>query len=164
MLSLDDQRWKLLKGGYRVAFDATRALRELLDRGSGQAAWDELWQNLHHQGDVDTASYAAVPHLVRVIEAAGEIDWNGYALIATIEIERHRGRNPPLPDWLAAEYKAAWDLLLPLALRDFPRADNALAAQAILGVLALCKGLRAIGEIVSHFDESEIDEILRDDD
>jgi len=36
------------------------------------AAWAELWQGLHHQGDVCEASYAAVPHLVRIQPDRGD--------------------------------------------------------------------------------------------
>lgn len=91
MLNLDDPKWKELNGGYRTPYDASIALREL---EAGEDAWDELWQELHHQGDVGEASYAAVPHLVRIAGAASEIDRNLFSLVATIEIERHRGGNP----------------------------------------------------------------------
>jgi hypothetical protein len=58
-MSLDDLRWQELHGGYRVPFDASELLRRL---EQGQDIWDELWQELHHQGDVGEASYAAVSH------------------------------------------------------------------------------------------------------
>ena len=44
-----------LIGGYRIPYDPSPALERLsIDRDS---AMEELWQNLYHQGDVDTASY-----------------------------------------------------------------------------------------------------------
>jgi len=49
---------------------------------------------------VGVASYAAIPQLVRISEARGRSDWNLYALVATMEIERHRKTNPLLPNWL----------------------------------------------------------------
>jgi hypothetical protein len=61
MLSLEDRKWQEFHGGYRVSYDASVALRSIQD---GIDVWDELWEELHHQGDVDIASYASVPQLV----------------------------------------------------------------------------------------------------
>jgi hypothetical protein len=60
MLPLDDPRWQSYKGGYRVPFDASAGLRRLLADGSTEDLWEEFWTELHHQGDVHQASYAAV--------------------------------------------------------------------------------------------------------
>src|SRR5687768_15642034 len=69
MLPLDDKRWSSLDGGYRVPFDASVPLRQLEHAENLQPIWDELWNELHHQGHVGVASYAAVPHLVRIARA-----------------------------------------------------------------------------------------------
>jgi len=100
MLSLDDERWSSLNGGYRVPFDPRPLLRNLEAGNDVQAVWDELWQGLHHQGDVGEASYAAVPHLVRIHRQRGVVDWNTYAIVATIELARGIGTNPDVPAWL----------------------------------------------------------------
>lgn len=160
MLPLDDPKWCSLRGGYRVPYNPAGALRQLYAGVNQNAAWSELWQGLHHQGDVGEASYAAVPHLVRIQRDRGELRWDAYAMLATIEVERHRASNPPIPDWLLAPYEAAWSSLRTVALRDCANATEPLAVRAIVGVLALCKGLREIGTIVSQFDESEIRELF----
>jgi hypothetical protein len=162
MLSLDDPIWKSLRGGYKVPYNPTSALRQLYAGENQPKAWEELWNELHHQGDLGEASYAAVPHLVRIQKDRGDLDWNAYSLIATIEIERHRQSNPPIPSQLLPAYESAWNELQAVALRDYPKAKDELTARAILGVLALCKGVREIGTIVSHFDESEIKDIWND--
>jgi hypothetical protein len=54
MLPLGDPRWNELPGGYGTPFDPSDLLRRL---EGGKKAWDELWQELHHQGDVGVASY-----------------------------------------------------------------------------------------------------------
>lgn len=149
MLGLDDPRWKELLGGRKLPFDASHLLSEL-ERGDD--VWHELWDGLHHQGDVGDASYAAVPHLVRIAETFEQRDWNVYALASTIEIERHAKRNPPLPDWLAESYHAAWDQLLAMALRDLRDARDRLTIQAILGAVALAKGNLELGTLISYAD------------
>jgi hypothetical protein len=113
MLSLGDPKWKKLKGGYREPYDPSQALWRLeRDRGP----WDELWEELHHQGDVGESSYATVAHLVRIVKGWPERDWNFYGLISTIEMERHRKGNPPIPDWLSDSYELAWRESFELAL------------------------------------------------
>ena len=90
MLPLNDPRWNTLAGGYKTPYDPSDALRRI---EAGKDAWDELWQELHHQGDVGEASYAAVPHLVRIAKLLPRRDWNFYGLVSTIEVERHRKSN-----------------------------------------------------------------------
>jgi hypothetical protein len=124
------------------------------------AAWAELWQGLHHQGDVCEASYAAVPHLVRIQGDRGDLDGNASVLIATIEIERHRRRNPPVPDWLVGWYESAWASVGEIALRDYRRVTDPLAARMMLAVMALCKGLTDIGTVAADFSEGETREML----
>ncbi len=157
MLPLDDPRWPELKGGYRVPFDASVLLARL---ERGEDVWDELWQKLYHQGDVREASYAAVPHLVRIAGRLPRRDWNVYTLASTFEIERHRKTNPPIPDWLAQAYQAAWENLLELAVDDLHRVDDRLTIRSIVGAVTLSKGDLKLGALIAHSDESEIDEML----
>ena len=53
MLGLDDALWKELTGGYKVPLDPRPLLAEL-EAGHGETAWPELWNELHHPGDVGT--------------------------------------------------------------------------------------------------------------
>ena len=68
MLSLDDPRWQQFTGGYRAPYDASPALPALFSGSVRAELWDELFEELHHQGDLGPASYAAVPHIVHHIE------------------------------------------------------------------------------------------------
>jgi len=111
MLSLDDERWESLKGGYQMPFDHRPAIAMLTPQTNRSEAWEELWENLHHQGDLGEASYASVPHLVRIYRESSEIDWNAYAMVAVIEVARTETKNPPIPDFLHnAYYQAIQDL------------------------------------------------------
>lgn len=159
MVPLTDLRWKALKGGYKVPYDASAPLARL---EAGDDVWEELWQELHHQGDVGEASYASVPHLVRICAALPSRDWNVYALVSTIEVERHRKSNPPLPEWIRADYERALKDLLALGLEDLGRVKDALTIRSILGAVAVAKGALKLGAWIAFADESEIDELLDD--
>jgi hypothetical protein len=153
MLSLSDPIWRELEGGYRAPYDASEALARM---EAGESVWDELWEELHHQGDVGVASYAAIPQLVRISEARRASDWNLYALAATIEVERHRKNNPPLPDWLSFSYKSAWAGLVKLALADLAGKPDALTLRSALSVVALGRGDLKLGALLNHADTDEI--------
>jgi hypothetical protein len=155
---MDESRWENLTAGYRVIYDPRPALNRL--RSGDSSVWEELWKELHHQGDIGVASYAAVPVLVRIHRERDVPDWNTYALIGCIESCRGERRNPPLPDWLATEYKAAWDDVFPLACRDLPRAADETTIRAIIGGVAFSKGIRPLGDLALLFTPDELSEMI----
>lgn len=159
MLSLEDKKWQEFHGGYRVPYDVSVVLRSMQD---GIDVWDELWQELHHQGDVDMASYAAVPQLVQIASRGKGRDWNFYGLLATIEVARHRKGNPAVPAWLKPDYDGAWVQASALALADIDSKIDSQTTSAILGVLALAKGELKLGALLSGLDESDLDEWLEE--
>ena len=161
MLSLDDPRWRELNGGYKIPYDASAALKRMQH---GEDVWDELWEELHHQGDVGEASYAAVPHLVRIGKTLSSRDWNFYGLISCIEVERHRKTNPPLPEWLVESYQQAMRELLNIATSDLQLVNDQYTVWSILAAMALAKGELKLGALISMSDESDIEEILKETD
>src|SRR5205814_458810 len=112
--------------------------------GGNDAVWDELWQELHHQGDVGEASYATVPHLLAIHQERDIPDWQMYAILGTIERCRTERRNPQLPDWLQEAYWATWREITSLGCRDLARTKDETTVRAILGAIAYAKGLRPI--------------------
>src|SRR5437588_9974665 len=103
MLPLDDPRWQSYAGGYGGPYDASVPLRRLFEQGASAELWDELWQELHHQGAVGPASFAAVPWLLDYARRSHELDWNAFGLIAVIELERpHYCRTAAMPAELGA--------------------------------------------------------------
>jgi len=159
MLSLDDEKWSTLDGGHRTAYDASIALKKL-ERGEAPTPiWEELWEELHHQGDVGLASYASVPHLVRIATTRGLRDWNVFGLLLTIDFARHEPQNPPVPEWLALSYDRAWQQLLEFALFALRSEVDEVTARSALAVVVVAKGLRHLGRLLSDFDASEIEAI-----
>src|SRR6266446_8362402 len=139
-LDLEDPAWSGLCGGYRIPYDPRPALRTLELGGDTERAWKELWQELYHQGDVGEASYAAVPHLVRIHEARDFPEENTYSLVATIEDARQQGTNPQVPANLQYVYQAALRRLLEIGLRELASAEEPLLVSSIIAVLATTKG------------------------
>jgi hypothetical protein len=157
---LTDSKWEALEGGYRLPYDPRPVLSKLASGSGVREAWEELWNELHHQGDVGEASYVAVTALVDLYSSGSDPDWNLFALAATIEIERHRKGNPLLPEWLQEDYERAWQKLAELALTRLRNGANSDTLQSTLAVLAIARGGLKLGAMISHLDSSELDEIL----
>ncbi len=160
MLSYDDPKWTTLAGGRGRAIDIRPLLRRLEAEPDPEGAWEALWDALHHQGDIGSASFAAVPHLVRIHRQRGTLDWNTYALIATIELARDGTHNPELPDWARAGYESALRELVFVGLGELPRAQASEAVLSILSVVAIAHGQRVHGRVLLEFDGEELQEIL----
>jgi hypothetical protein len=50
-------------------------------------------------GDVGEGSFVAIPHPVRIHRQRQVVDWNTYALAATVELARGVKTNPDVPEW-----------------------------------------------------------------
>jgi hypothetical protein len=156
MLSFDDERWNQLTGGYKIPFDPRPSLRKLESQQDTAAAWEELWEELHHQGDVGDASYAAVPELVRIHHTGVAADWNLYAIVAIIELARTETQNPEVPDWLREDYLCAIQELARMGAKDILSAEESETKRAVLSVIAIAKGLRKHGKFLVAYSEDEL--------
>lgn len=162
MIELSAEQWASLKGGYRTAYDPRLALRAL-DAGENQdAAWVELWEHVHHQGDIGDASYVVIVELARLLFEGRQLGWNAFAMAETVETARLRfSDNPAVPLWLAQDYAVAWGRLRDHALAILPGADEDELIHGALAVVALHKGLPALARM-AVLDEAERVQILSD--
>jgi hypothetical protein len=99
---------------------------------------------------------------VRIAKSAPQQDWRLFAILATIEVERHRKTNPQLPVWLAEDYEAAWHELSSLALQELATSTDALVNSCALSVVALAKCDLKLGALLANWAPSEIDELAEE--
>jgi len=156
MLSLDDRRWLEMNGGYKLPFDPRPLFVELEADANSSSAWDKIWNELHHQGDVGEASYASVPVLVRIYKARGGIEWKTYAFVATIELARTECDNPEVPEWLRNDYFGAIRELAELGTTEVMLCNDADTIRSMLAVIALAKGCRTHAEFLAKYSEDEM--------
>jgi hypothetical protein len=159
VLPFDDIRWLELHGGYRTRFDPRALLRQLESAHEKESVWHELWGELHHQGDVGEASFAAVPHIVRIYKRTKTIEWNTYAIVAIIELARNVGQNPDLPAWLRTDYFDALRSLAETGAREILHSGDIDTNRAILSILALSRGLRVVARFLITCTEGELSEL-----
>ena len=113
--------------------------------GRETEGYEQLWERVHHQGDLGTAAYAVVPELTRLMQQTSAPDWRAYALIATIEECRQAKGNPSLPEWLSGPYRSALQDIIQPACEHLQKADGDLEVRSLLAVLAHAKGQRTVG-------------------
>ena len=157
-LNFSDSGWAELDAGDGGLYDPRDALTLLESGMDDSAAWSELWERLYHQGAVGQASFASVPHLVRIHRARRGNDWNTYALVAAIELAR---RSKEIPEWLAGKYDEALRDLSKCAVDQLGDAKDDATVRAILAVIALSKGQRTVAEVILGRTEDELLEMLR---
>ena len=156
MIGLDDHRWSRLKGGYRLPYDPRPLLAKREAGEENEAVWHELWSELHHQEDVGDASYACVPHVVRIYRQRGITDWNSYAIVATIELARGKRENPKLPAWLEKDYFEAIRDLAEIGVKELPKRQDHCVLRGILGIVALQKGARTYARFLLKYSQEEL--------
>lgn len=161
MISFEDARWSHLTGGYKTLFDPRPLLNRLETERDTTKIWRELWEELHHQGDVGEASFAAIPFIVKNYRERGVFDRNTYAIVAIIELARKEGKNPDVPRWIADDYFQAIGILAEIGTREVLQARSTDDVRAIISVIAIKKGLRLHGKFLVNYSEDELLNIER---
>lgn len=143
-----------------MPFDPRPLTRQLEASPEDDQLWSRLIEELYHQGDVDTASYATIPLLVHMFTAKEVYPWQLFALIGWIESARTKEHNPQLPDWLRASYSDAIEALSLASLKVIKGNVSDSQVQGMLCVLALWKGFPVYADALISFSEEEFKEFL----
>ena len=166
MLPLESPRWSELHHAYGVASDIPEMLRQLENfppnEGGEAPPYFMLWSSLCHQADVYTASYAAVPHIVRVLASApARAHWDFFLLPACIEIARAKGRGPAVPVELREEYFAALHRIPALAAAAAESQWDEGYCRTVAAAVAVAKGQPALGEAILELEPDTVREFMK---
>lgn len=147
-------------GGYRVIFDPRPLIRRLESASDDDETWDDLIQELYHQGDVGEASYIAVCLLARSDAITKTLPWQLLTVTAFVELARTASDNPPVPEWLLPDYSGAIETLARLSLKALETAESVEQMRGMLCIVALHKGLRVYASMLINYSEDELRELL----
>lgn len=164
MLDLDDPRWGELSHAYGSAIDTPPFLKMLEanpnqpDDPLGDNPWFNLWISICHQGTVCSASYAAVPHIVRIASLAADPLPISYLLLPAhiVRGREHYFHPAPMPSYLEESYLQAvakLPALIPHMMR--PELDEKTALAIAEAMLILC-GHWELGEGVERLTLNDI--------
>jgi hypothetical protein len=165
MIPLDSTEWSQLSHAYGNADDIPGLLTDLEsmppDEGSEAEPYFSLWSALCHQGDVYTASYAALPHLVRLMNSTEQVPVSLLLLVTCIEIARLQGRGPDLPTNLEPSYRSGLEQLPGIVSKLSQYSWDDLYCCAAIAAVAASKGFHQLAETVLELDPETIEEVLR---
>lgn len=163
MLSLESPRWSELQHAYGAASDIPAMLAQLkaLSTSEGKSEpWFSLWSALAHQGDVYSASFAAVPHVINVLATAPhKVEAVFFQFPAWVEICRKK-TGVAVPKDLTASYFEALSRLPPLVAAASSREWSEEFLQCALSAIAAAKGAAEVAEAVQEMSESVAGEFL----
>jgi hypothetical protein len=169
MLSLnDDKAWSALSDAYGPATTIPKLLvdAEALpeDTGHNDEPYFSLWSALCHQGDVYAASYAALPHLLRIIEEnPNKFRWTLLSLVEAIETGRLKGRGPVIPDDLHEAYERATKRVPAVSARIMDCNElTELELRVLLSACASVKGFAQLAEAINELTPENIARLLED--
>ena len=165
MLPLDDARWKQLKHAYGTASDIPKFLRQLAtvppDEGYQTEPYQPLWSALCHQGDVYSASYAAVPYLLGMIERSPTTaPWSLLGLVTSIEVGRDRENAPAIPDYLQKWYLDSLARIPAIISRIAVRPLDEPYTRVCSAALAACQGFRPLAAAILELDPEIVHRVI----
>lgn len=165
MLRLDDPKWKDLIHAYGSASDIPALLRGLevfpASENYTDEPWYSLWSALCHQGDIYTASFAAVPHIVTIAATnPGKASHNYFLLPASIEIARVT-KSVKIPPELESDYFCSIGLIPEIvgaaAQQHWPE-DFCICA---LAAIAAVKNYTPLAEVLCELDSETVPALLK---
>lgn len=164
LLSLDSPRWSELEHAYGKATDTPSLLRQLADvpdSSDNKEPWFSLWSSLAHQGDVYSASFAAVPHVVQALSSAPlKADFTYFHFPAWVEVCRQK-RGVPIPEDIAPAYLEALARLPALVAATSTREWDEDFLTCALSAIAASKGQTTIAEAVLELSPEVAKDFLR---
>jgi len=155
-MDLDDKIWTTLQGGNKFPYNASRPLKRLRDstkQDDSETIFTELWDNLHHQGDVGMASYLAIPQLIAICMNKNSLDRNYIGLCVKIENCRLEGHNPELPGEYQDLYFGSLTQFERYLLINFKNITDQTALRLTLALFATVNGQPGLGKAIEVLDE-----------
>ena len=137
MIPLESKEWASLNDAYGNADDIPDLLKAIYDDPSGglvstKDVWFDLWSSLCHQGDIYTASIAAVPHIIAAALHSTERPFAIDTIHLPLCIEKSRLDRPSQadPNVIDTDY---WDAIIRLGtLCDLASANSVNPDQRIV--------------------------------
>jgi len=157
MLDLKSPRWSEFTHAYGKAADIPDLLVRLRtappQENYTSEPWYSIWSALCHQGDVYTATYAAMPHLVGMAaEREGKDIFEYLNFIGYAEACRHHTRSPAIPEDLENDYWAAIDASAELFLKGLGLQCDQEELKVMLGGYAAVKSYPKLGDVIINLD------------
>lgn len=163
MLPLDSPLWNSLEHAYGYASDIPALLAQLenyppYDNWQSEPYYS-LTNALCHQGDIYSASYAAVPHFVRLLSLNPKASWALYSFPAVIEQCRLKGKAPEIPEYLSKSYFSSLNRIPGIVAAAAEAPWDELRCRALLSTIAAVKGHQLLSEAIDMLYPKELERL-----
>jgi hypothetical protein len=156
VLNLGSPRWQELEHAYGSAKDIPALLDQIAQFPEDKVdsgPWFQLWSALAHQGDVYSASFAAVPHVIAALDKSPTKAHESYFHFpAWVEICRAR-QEVTVPAELQESYFKSLGKLPQLAALAATNAWSLGFLACALSAAAAAKGQHAVAEAILEMAE-----------
>lgn len=164
VIPLDSPKWAELRHAYGSAADIPPLIRAIAAEpgveGSSEGPWFELWSALCHQGDVYSASFAAVPHVIDILSENLQVACFDFFLLPTaIDVARVK-RGVRVSEPLRFVYEQSLARLPSLVPGVSIRPWDATFCRSVLAATAVGKRQHALAELLIEIEESDIPKVL----
>jgi hypothetical protein len=148
VVPLDSPRWKTLEHAYGAAGDVPDLIQaieaEKMPNYCDGGTWFEVYSSLYHQYSTYSATYAALPHIVRIAET-GTLGQRLAVMCLAGEIQVHGHADETIPSDLLPEFELAMVTTKKSSLKTLREAaqvgiTNAAVSNWTLGDLLLAFG------------------------
>lgn len=159
-IALDSPEWRDMQHAYGSAADIPGLLRAVesfpAQEEFDSEPWFTLWSSLYHKGHVYDASFAAVPHIVRVLSTAPQrASFDFFLLPACIEVGRI-ANEAVVPERLHDAYQEALVQLPQLAADAAHRGWDAETCMAAMAATAAATGQHLLAQLLIEMSEDDI--------
>jgi len=166
MIPLSSNRWAELRHAYGPARDIPALIAQLEtlpeDCDYETEPYHSLWSSICHQGTAYSASYAAIPHIIRIMAGAPlRVPATLFQLVARIEIGRHQEESQALPDELSRDYFSALSQIPGIVAEAAKRPWDENVCRSALSAVAVIKGHALLAEAIEELDPESLEEFAR---
>lgn len=156
--------WHSLEHAYGTAENMPSLLAELAsfpeESSYENDPWFSLWSALYHQGDIYSASFAAVPEIVKHLAGCPErATASFFSLPAAIEVAREK-EGIEVPAELKEEYFSAVSRLGSLASKIACIETGDDIARSAIAAFAVSASQHSYAELILEISSAEIPEVM----
>jgi hypothetical protein len=162
LLPLEDSRWATYRSGYRIPYDVVPIIRQLQRDGATEKFWEEVWTELHHQGDVGEATYALVPYLVDFQARHRDLDERLLHFCVLVDLQQPENNNPPIPPELEFSYMRSMHALPVIGAERLNRGVTEEVVMGVAAAMALAAGHRVLARAYLEFGRDDALPYLKD--
>ena len=153
--------WHKLRNGYHQIYNPLPKLEQYETKKiTLNQLLKEFWEELHHQGDVDSASYAVVPMLTLYYQRGSDTTGELLTLLVTIILASKDKKNPKPSGDVKRYFDQATDSLVETVASSILRPKSAHELWSALSLISLQHKQIDTAKLLNFLDQDTLKHIV----